>query len=397
MLTVNEALARILEHAAPVPVERVSIERAGGRILREAITSERDLPPFDRATMDGIAIAYSAFEAGRREFVLAGIQAAGRPALTLEDPASSAVEIMTGAIRPEGTDSVIPYEDVEIVEGLARVASGLNVQAGQFFHRRGEDRKMGDVLLPVGARLRSPQVAIAVSTGATEVLVAKPSSFAVISVGNELVEPGRPVEQFQIRPSNAWGLREALQGLGCTEVELATLPDDPAIIEKELAALLAKYDGLLLSGGVSRGKFDYVPAALEKLGVALDFHRVLQKPGKPMWFGISPQRKPVFALPGNPVSTMVCFHRYVKPYVLRCLGAPDSLPVTIALEKAVRAHATLTLFLPIRRLATGARLQEYHGSGDYAALGESDGFIEIPPGAESIPAGSAVRYHPWEI
>lgn len=397
MRTVEEALSRILTQARTSPTEQVPVERAAGRILRDAITTGRDLPPFDRATMDGIVIAYAAFAAGRREFTLTGAQAAGQPALALKDSDHCAIEIMTGAMRPDGADTIIPYEEVELANGKARIAANLNVERGQFFHRRADDRKAGDTLLKPGTILLSPQIAIAISTGATEVTVAKPPSFAVISVGDEIIEPGKTVEQFQIHPSNAWGIRAALQALNCPEVELATLPDKPDVIEKELTRLLATHDGIILSGGVSRGKFDYVPDTLERLGVVVDFHRVNQKPGAPIWFGLAPGGKPVFALPGNPVSTMVCFHRYVKPFLLRCLGAPDAPVETTKLRSGVKQHPRLTLFLPVLRDETGAQLQKYHGSGDYAALGESTGFVELPCGAENIPAGTAVRYHSWGI
>ncbi len=397
LLTVDEALARILTHAHLSATERVPVAQATGRILRDAISTDRDLPPFDRATMDGIAIAYASFAAGCREFRLVGIQAAGQPAATLTHSAECALEIMTGAMRPIGTDTVVPYEQVEIANGTARVSDTPPVEREQFFHKQGEDRKAGDTLLPSGRRLLSPQIAIAISAGATQVTVAKPPSFAVISVGDELIEPDRPVAQFQIRPSNAWGIRAALIGLGCPNVELITLPDNPATIETTLADLLARNDGLILSGGVSRGKFDFIPAALEKLGVVLDFHRVSQKPGKPMWFGISANQKPVFALPGNPVSTLVCFHRYVKPFILRTLGAEDAPSETTALKTSIKPHPALTLFLPVRRTADGAELQEYHGSGDYAALGESDGFIEVSPGTQIIPAETPLCYHPWNF
>ncbi len=391
MLTVAEAEARILAHAKLRPVESVATADATGRVLREDIRTDRDLPPFDRATMDGIAIAYAP---ERAEFRIEGIQAAGRSAGQLADPAGC-FEIMTGAMCPVGADTVVPYEDVEIANGRARIKAP--VERGQYLHRQGADRKAGDVLLHAGARLRSPQIAIAVSAGLARLTVAKPPRLAVVSVGDELVEPGAPAERYQIRPSNAWGLRAALQGLGCPEVELARLPDDPSRIEAALSDLLERNDGALLSGGVSRGKYDFVPGALERLGVVVELHRVAQKPGKPMWFGIAPGDKPVFALPGNPVSTLVCFHRYVKPFLLQSLGARAELPEFIACAEAIEPHPTLTLFLPIRRDASGARLQTYHGSGDYAALGESDGFIEAPPGDSAIPAGASVRYHRWDV
>lgn len=394
MLTVREAESRMLARARVRPTEVVPAEHATGRVLREEIRADRDLPPFDRATMDGIAVA---FAPGRTEFRIEGVQAAGEPARQLVDPEHGCLEMMTGAMRPEGADTVIPYEDVELCNGLARIAPGAQIERGQFVHRQGTDRRAGDVLLPTGIRLCSPQIAIAVSVGCTSLTVARPPRYAVISVGNELVEPGAPIEPFQIRPSNAWGLRAALYGLGCPDVELARLPDDPVRIESALAELLARCDGLIVSGGVSRGKFDFVPSSLDRLGVRVEFHKIAQKPGKPMWFGVAPGDKPVFALPGNPVSTLACFHRYVKPFILRSLGARASPPEVIRCADMLRPHPALTLFLPVRIEGDGARLLEYHGSGDYAALGESDGFIELPPGETAIPAGTSIRYHRWDV
>lgn len=393
MLTVAEAEARMLARARLRPAEIVSVKDAAGRVLREEVRADRDLPPFDRATMDGIAVA---FAPAQTEFRVEGVQAAGKPARRLADPHRGCFEIMTGAMRPEGADTLIPYEDLEIRDGTARIATGARIERGQFFHRQGTDRKAGDVLLPAGTRLRSPQIAIAVSTGRAHLTVAKPPRFAVISVGDELVDAVAPIESFQIRPSNAWGIRAALVGLGCPEAELARLPDDAARIESALAELLARCDGLIVSGGVSRGKFDFVPSALDRLGVRVEFHKIAQKPGKPMWFGVAPGDKPVFALPGNPVSTLACFHRYVKPFILRSLGARATPPESVLCAEAVRPDPALTLFLPVRRDADGVRLLEYHGSGDYAALGESDGFIELPPGESEIPAGYRVRYCAWD-
>lgn len=393
MITVEEAERRILARARLRPVEIVSIDGAEGRVLRDTLRTDCDLPPFDRATMDGIAIAY---RPGASAFRVEGIQAAGQPAKRLSDPVGGCFEIMTGAMRPEGTDTIVPYEEVEVRDGFARISADARIERGQFFHRQGSDRKAGDPLVLAGTRLRAPHIAIAVSTGRTQLAVAIPPRFAVISVGDELVDAGAPIQPFQIRPSNAWGVRAALRGLGCPDVELARLPDDPARIEDELAALLARSDGLILSGGVSRGKFDFVPGALERLGVAVDFHKIAQKPGKPMWFGIAPGDKPVFALPGNPVSTLVCFHRYVRRFVLRSLGAGDEPPDSIDCLEPMMPHPSLTLFLPVRRTRDGAQPLEYHGSGDYAALGESDGYIEIPPGNASIPAGAPIRYHRWD-
>ncbi len=190
MLTVEEAELRMLACARLRPTEIVAVEHATGRVLREEIRADRDLPPFDRATMDGIAVA---FAPGITEFRVESVQAAGEPAHWLADPQHGCLEIMTGAMRPEGADTVIPYEDVEVRDGIARVVPGAQIERGQYFHRRGTDRKAGDGLLPAGGRLCSPQIAIAVSTGCTQLTVATPPRFAVTPGADELGEPGAPI------------------------------------------------------------------------------------------------------------------------------------------------------------------------------------------------------------
>lgn len=400
MLTVAEADAVLAAETRPAPVEAVPLERAGGRVLREAVRTDRDLPPFDRATMDGVALAHRAWSGGRRAFALAFVQAAGQPARELGDPSQAACEIMTGAVLPGGADTIVPYEEVQLEHGRC-ILPGQGIQQGQYIHPRAADRRAGDILLPAGTLLRPPQVAIAASAGCATVSVSAPPSVAVVSVGDELVELGRPLRTCEARPSNAYGVRATLQQIGCANIELALLRDDPHEMERTLGDLLARFDMLVLSGGVSKGKFDHVPAALARLGVRERFHRVRQKPGQPLWFGASERGQPVFALPGNPVATLVCAHRYVLPYVLRGLGA-ELPPAAVALAADIALDRPLTHFLPVRlRSAPGeppmAHLLEYHGSGDYAALAESHGFIELPPREQAYPAGAVVRYHAWTL
>lgn len=402
MLTVAEAEAEIGRHVRRFPDEDVPLAEAAGCVLREPIAADRDLPPFDRATMDGIAIAGAAYDRGQRTFAVEATQAAGQPAARLQDHAGGCLEIMTGAMLPDGADTVVPYEEIEVKDGRATIRPDAAVRRGQHLHRRAADRRAGDPLLGAGRVLRSPQLAIVASTGRATVRVAQRPAIAVVSVGDELVDVGQPAEIFQIRPSNAHGIRAALQGLGWRDVELALLRDDPAGIEGSLAGLLQRCDVLILSGGVSKGMFDFVPRSLARLGVREVFHRVQQKPGKPMWFGVGARSRPVFALPGNPVSTTVCFHRYVLPYLQRCLGASPAAPQHAALGTAITVARPLTHFLPVRLEPRDedvpvARLQAYHGSGDYASLGESDGFVELPSAQEVYPAGAVVRYHPWHV
>jgi molybdopterin molybdotransferase len=178
------------------------------------------------------------------------------------------------------------------------------------------------------------------------------------------------------------------------------LADDFEVVKVGLAAAVAATNLVLISGGVSQGLFDHVPRALEEIGVKKILHRVAQKPGKPLWFGVHPSGAAVFGLPGNPVSTLVCFHRYVRPWLRRVLGAEPEPETTAKLTATTRGPAPLTGFLPARlRSSPDGHLEAtalpYHGSGDLASLGESDGFIEIDATQPTVPAGQSVRFHPW--
>ena len=398
MLTVPEAEALILQHAHRFAEHEVALDQATGSVLREDLVADRDWPPFDRATMDGIAVAAAA---GARTFAVEGVQPAGRPAGCLRDPRGGCLLIMTGAMRPDGADTVIPCEDYEI-EG-DRVALRLHVQVkrGQYIHRQGIDRKVGDELLTSGTRLLGPQIALLASSGRSRVTIAQPPSVAVVSVGDELIELGQPLEPYQIRPSNAYGVAAGLRHLGAKQIELGLLRDDPESMERSLSALLDRNGVVILSGGVSKGAFDFVPQTLAKLGVHQVLHRIAQKPGQPLWFGVRPGGAAVFALPGNPVSTLVCFHRYVVPWWWRSAGALTPPDPQVTLGQRVELDRPLTHFLPVR-LEAGedggpvARLMDYHGSGDHAALGHSHGFVELPPVGTPYPAGARVRFHGWD-
>ena len=398
MLTVAEAENRILKNAVPYPVVPRPLAESEGRILGEDVVADRDLPPFDRATMDGVAIASAAWQVGRREFAIEAVQQPGRPPLKLKT-LSGCIEIMTGAVLPEGCDCVVPFEELKIESAVATIWGEARVAPYGNIHRRGVDRKRDDVVLQCGCRLLSPQVAICAAVGKVDVLVSEWPRIAILSTGDELVDPSEAVSPFQVRASNATAARAAFLRLGCREIKILKARDDPSELRETIQGVLPDNDLLILSGGVSAGKFDYAPAALKSAGVEQVFHRVSQRPGKPIWFGTKEQ-KAVFGLPGNPVSTLVCIHRYVIPFVLACAGGRQNPQILVDLQTDVQADDRLTRFLPVRiehrdHSAAGAVLLPHHGSGDYAALGESDGFIELPPGKE-FPSGSRVRFYDWK-
>lgn len=396
MLTVTEADALILQHARRFPAHDVALENAVGCILREDVVADRDWPPFDRATMDGIAVA-----AGARSFTVEGVQPAGKPAGTLRDRQHGAVLVMTGAMLPVGADTVIPCEDYEIAGDRVTLHLHVTVKPGQYIHRQGTDRKVGDELLTRGMRLFGPQIALLASSGRRHLQVSQPPAVAVASVGDELIESGVPLEPYQIRPSNSHGVAAGMRRLGATRMELALLRDDPVALERNLATLVEQNGLVILSGGVSKGAFDFVPQTLAKLGVKQVLHRIAQKPGQPIWFGVRPDGAAVFALPGNPVSTLVCFHRYVVPWWWHSAGLLLPPVPRVTLAQPVALDRPLTHFLPVRVDSNPegeleASLMEYHGSGDHASLGHSHGFIELPPQGSPYPAGTRVRYHGWD-
>ncbi|MFW6330304.1 MAG: molybdenum cofactor synthesis domain-containing protein, partial [Gemmatimonadota bacterium] len=321
MIEVREA-DRILESCTRrLPVVDGPLEGAEGRVLREDIRADRDQPPYHRVAMDGIAVSTASVGAGVDGFAVQGVQAAGDPPMELAG-VGSCIEVMTGAVLPGGCDTVVRIEDVEHdqVRGVLRVGAGL--AAMKDVHRKGSDCAAGDVVVSAGSRLTPSHIAIAAAVGCTTLRLAATPRVAVVSTGNELVELAAEPEAHQVRRSNGYGIAAALSADRLGDVTQLHLPDDRERLERELARVLDAFDVLVVSGGVSMGRFDLVPAALQALGVETHFHKVSQRPGKPLWFGTRGET-PVFGLPGNPVSTLVCLYRYVIPFLRRAAGEPD--------------------------------------------------------------------------
>lgn len=399
MLDTAAASAAIAGSIHQLKVESVGLDEAVGRILRQSVTAERDQPPFDRVTMDGIAACFDAFDAGRRDFTIEGTQHAGDPVQTLTSDAGC-IEIMTGGVLPKGTDCIIPVERISVSDGVATVASDYAAKRNQFVHPQGSDHVCGHEVLKPGSRISPMDIAIIASCGLESVAVSRQPSIRVISTGNELVPPGSPIESHQIRLSNGPALVAMLTDQGFVDTAHEHLIDEPTVLEIRIANLLRESDVLILSGGVSMGKADYVPQVLEKLGVKLVFHKISQRPGKPMWFGIGPDKQVVFALPGNPVSTLVCCRQYVLPALLMASGREPYPPETARLTEDVTFKADLTCFLPVRISVGGngvinATPAPTNTSGDFAALSGTDGYVELARAQSEFAAGSALPLHRW--
>ncbi|CAL1521599.1 molybdopterin molybdotransferase MoeA [Chitinophaga sp. MM2321] len=383
MLSVAAAYMAVLQTVQDTGTEVLPFESAIGRILREPVLADRPFPPFDRVTMDGIALNYDSFYRGQQIFGVEDVQAAGAPSLQLSNTANC-IEVMTGAILPELTDTVIPYEQVTATEheGFRRFIINGTVNKGQHIHVKGTDVAAGAELLPVGTLIGPAEAGVLATVGKAQVLVSRLPVVVLIATGNELVPVHATPEDHQVRMSNVYSLMASLQQMGIT-ARYVHLNDDKEEMLTQLRALLGETDVWISSGAVSAGKYDYLPAVLQQLGMQQVFHKVQQKPGKPFLFGTFDKGPVVFALPGNPVSGFMCFYRYVQPWLKVAMGAEVTPPSYAILQEEVVFEAALEYFLPVKLETqpdgtTTAIPQPYNGSGDLASLLKADGFMALP-------------------
>lgn len=380
--------------------EPVDCAAAAGRILRQAVVAERDQPPFDRVTMDGIAVRHDALARGIRAFRIAATQHAGDPVSTLTD-SNGCIEIMTGAMLPIGSDCIIPGERISVAGGIAEVEQDYRAARGQFIHAQGSDHRQGTQVLAPGAMLTANEIAIVASCGLHTIEVSRQPAIRVVSTGNELVAPGRPIEPHQIRLSNGPAVVAMLQLQGFMNCRHDHLIDDPEALRTSIAMHLREAQVLILSGGVSMGKADFVPQILADLGVRMILHKISQRPGKPMWFGMGPDDQAVFALPGNPVSTLVCCRQYVLPALMDASGRSARPGEWALLTESVTFKADLTFFMPVRLQSNidgtlRARPVPTNTSGDFTALGGTDGYVELAREQGYFAEDSPVPLHRWD-
>lgn len=395
MVSVEEATRIVLSNLYSPAVTRVDLNDAHGCVLGEIVRADRDLPPFNRVAMDGIAIAFDAWRTGRKEYLIEGIQRAGQAQMRLTDM-EQALEVMTGAVLPEGTDTVIRFEDV-VIQGNKATILVDQIKQGQNIHRMGSDAEQGAELLTPGMKLSPAEIALLASVGMSDVPVFSYPRAAIISSGDELVAVNEIPERHQIRRSNTYAIQAAMKGVGWEGTQYH-LHDQKDFVIQSLEVIAAGNDVLIISGGVSKGRYDFIPDGLEAIGVKKLFHEVTQRPGKPFWFGVAKKGTVVFALPGNPVSTYMCFFRYVLPWLYA------SLKVTHKTQQAVLVRdftfdPDLTCFLQVKtEFENGKRMAHPMaggGSGDFANLKNVDGFLELPKGRNVFKAGEAFAYYPF--
>ncbi|WP_296633755.1 molybdopterin molybdotransferase MoeA [Polaribacter sp.] len=377
MISVKEAKNIILNTTQDFGVEEVPFIKSVGRILKEEIVADRDFPPFNRVSMDGICIDFKIFQTEQRAFKIEGIQAAGNEQITLQN-SENCIEVMTGAVLPKNANTVIRYEDVVIKNGIATIAID-EVFDFQNIHKKGKDGKFGDTLITENTKISAAEIGVLATVGKSKVKVAKQPKVMIISTGDELVSVAENPLAHQIRRSNVFTLVSLLESLKI-DSETAHITDDKAILKQKIKMFIEKNDVLLFSGAVSKGKFDFLPEVFEELGVEKLFHKVAQRPGKPFFYGKTANCN-IFGFPGNPISTFVNCLAYFYPWYYKSIGI-EIKEETAILTKDVSFKPNLEYFLQVKlsykfghTLATPIT---GNGSGDLASLVHADAFIHLP-------------------
>lgn len=402
MIDVAKAYDLIIGSIQKSAPKSVSISDCVGQILRQEIEAEREQPPFHRVAMDGVALNLNAHDLAflrDKKLQIEGVQRAGQEMQSLKNELS-VYEVMTGAPLPEGCDCVVRYEEVELHDGYITFNADSTFSHMQNVHLRGSDFNADATLLSEGSKILCPDVGVIVSQGNKNVLIGNDPKIAIISTGDELVDPGLEIMDHQIRRSNPYTICAELNHQGFAKTSLFHLPDNPEKMDETLEMVLRDFDFIIMSGGVSKGKFDFVPDTLAKLGVEKKFHKIKQRPGKPFWFGTTKEGKGVFALPGNPVSSIFCMRRYVVAALNKYKGLQDFNRVEeVILNSEVKFKKDLTYFYPVKISNEGGKLLatglEGNGSGDYFKISGSDGFVELAADKEVFSKGDVVNFYRW--
>jgi molybdopterin molybdotransferase len=407
------AIEALCAHISIVEAEEAPLDEAFGRALATPVVADRPSPAADVSAMDGYAVDTSV--PGRRDAEGGSVYPVAFEVQIGQDPGEllpgACARIVTGAAIPRGADAVVRREDTEEAPDSIRIRAGVEVRPGANIRRRGENCAAGAAILEAGAEITAPVAAALAAFGAARVSVRRPLRLAILITGDELRPLGEPITEFQLRDSNGptvAAMFAAARGAWIGAVERARAPDDPVAIRDALGAMLERADAAIITGGVSMGDHDHVPDVVRSLGAEVLFHKLPQRPGKPM-LGALLEGRPILALPGNPVSVMVTARRIAMPVLRRLAGfAPDPAPPVVTLTNDDGKSLNLWWRRPVRlggagtgganpsgATTSGAGLQPAgdgargvglaslitsKGSGDIPAAAGSDGFVEIPPG-----------------
>ena len=396
MISFNEAFKKVLDQAKILGYEKLPVDESLGYVLAEDIVSEYDIPHFNKSAMDGYAVRYDDLKYIPVKLKCIDIIRTGQVFKKTVNK-GECVKIMTGSLMPEGTDSVVMVEHTETAhknKGLIKIFK--KVDYGENVCLKGEDIKKGRTVLKKGALIRGPEVSIISSLGMSIVRVYKKPTVAVLSTGDEIIEPGKSLVHGKIYNSNGHMFLSLFKEMGIKARYLGIVKDEEKKLKKAVMNGL-KSDILLLSGGVSMGDYDLVPGVLKKCGVKKVFHKVRMKPGKPLFFGVRNNRL-VFGIPGNPVPAYLIYFIFIKPVVDKLMGKKLCLNVTKGImKKDYRRKPGRKHFVPVLYKNDGSvyPVENYHGSADISSLTRANGFMVMPASAGFIKKGQDVELLLW--
>jgi molybdopterin molybdotransferase len=392
MVSVRDAIEQILGAVTELGAERIGLLEAVGRVTAEEVRSLRDVPGYPNSAMDGYAVRHVDVRQAPVRLRVVGTSAAGDDSIPTVGPGDAA-KIMTGAAIPAGADTVVRVEDTRL-DGEAVIIQSGQAKASNI-RLPGEDLRAGQLVLTRGRLLSPAAIGLAASVGRTLLLVHRRPRVAILSTGNELVEADQPVETGRVVNSNAYTLAAAVTEAGGVPIALPIARDTPGEI-REAFQEASRADAILSTGGVSVGEFDFVKAAMDEVGVQRLFSGVAQKPGKPLTFGMLGTR-PYFGLPGNPVSSLVCFYLYARPALRRMMGLRAAhLPTVMAtLGHDAKKVTGLTEFIRCRLEPTSdgmvATSTGSQSSAVLSSMAQGQGLIIGAPDKGELRAGSTVR------
>jgi molybdopterin molybdotransferase len=381
MIDIYQAEDIILKNTFKLSLSYIETLDSINCILAENIYSEIDIPPFNRSMMDGIGIKKSSIEKGIKEFNILGIQKPGENNNFSFAKENDCIEIMTGALLPNNFDFVVKIEDIIIKDNKAYVNNKIDLD-NSFIHYKGSDVKKGDLLIRENTKINSTNISNLINSNKEKIKVFSLPKISILSTGSELVLPFKTKNDVQISLTNPFLIKNSLINFGISKekIQIYHEEDNFEKIRNRIEEMIFSTDIIILTGAVSMGKYDFIPQILNDLKVNKLFHKVMQKPGKPFWFGITENIKPVFALPGNPVSVMICLRRYIIPFISKLLNQ-NSIKYSVILDEDYNIQNNLYNFVPVKIINKEGKLFvkkiDINNSGDYFSISKSDGFIEL--------------------
>lgn len=389
-----EAVASLVARLSPVGTEQVRVSEAAGRVLAEAVRTDRPNPPCDVSAMDGYALRLA--DAVQRRLPVSAEVAIGQrpPNLAL----GTTVRIFTGGAVPPEAEAVIRREDVREQGDTIELSADLRIERGMNIRFRGENASDAAVVLEAGAMISAGAVGVLATFGVAEVTVHRRVRTAILATGNELLPVEAVPEPWQIRDSNGPALSALLGDVPWLNCQASRrVPDRPEALRDALVGALETCDAVVLTGGVSMGDYDFVPETVQAVGGEVVFHKIAQRPGKPMLGAVGPKGQAILGLPGNPVPAMVTLRRWGSVILRRLAGHADPDPLTgaVTITHPDDTRREIAWHRLVRLIAPGqAELVRGKGSGDLVSLAQSNGFVELPPGASGP---GPWPFHPWRL